>query len=86
MAKAARRHHLDRRVGQLLANAPAFSDDALLTTEELAGWLGVSTQWLELGRKQGYGPPWARLGPRTIRYLYGKVVKWLRTRSGSHAP
>jgi predicted DNA-binding transcriptional regulator AlpA len=80
-----RRHHLDRRAGQLLANAPQLNADTLLSTRELADLLGVSQQWLELGRKRGYGPPWVRLGPHTIRYPYGKVIKWLRTRSGSHA-
>jgi hypothetical protein len=86
MTKVHRRHHLDRRAGQLLANAPLLTDDTLLSTRELADFLGVSQQWLELGRKRGYGPEWIRLGPHTIRYTYGKTVKWLRTRSGSHAP
>src|SRR5262245_41108229 len=77
-AATSRRHHLDRRVGQLLALAavpttPAISDDEMLTTKKVAAWLGVSEQWLELGRKEGYGPPWVPYGPRCIRYRRGDV-------------
>jgi hypothetical protein len=79
------RHHLDRRVAQVLAAAPAslpttLTDDTLLSTKQTAAWLGVSEQWLELGRKQNYGPEWVRLGPRTTRYRYGGVVRWLKQR------
>jgi hypothetical protein len=77
----AKRHHLDRRAGQLLAHAPQLNADTLLSTRELADVLGVSVQWLELGRKRGYGPEWIRLGPHTIRYTYGKTVKWLKGRA-----
>jgi predicted DNA-binding transcriptional regulator AlpA len=86
MAKAARRHHLDRRIDQVLAAAPVtlpitLNDDTLLSTKQVSALLGVSTQWLEQGRKQNYGPEWIKLGPRTTRYLYGKVVRWLKQRS-----
>ena len=85
MAKAARRHHLDRRIDQVLAAAPVtlpitLNDDTLLSTKQVAALLGVSTQWLEHGRKQRYGPEWIQLGPRTTRYTYGKVVRWLKGR------
>jgi predicted DNA-binding transcriptional regulator AlpA len=83
-----RRHHLDRRALQLLALAtpaapPAtpINDDDLLTTQQVAAWLGVSDQWLELGRKKGYGPNWTKLGPRCIRYTRGNVIKWLKGRA-----
>ena len=86
MTKVARRHHLDRRIDQVLAAAPVtlpitLNDDTLLSTKQLAALLGVSTQWLERGRKEGYGPEWVSLGPRTTRYTYGKAVKWLKQRS-----
>lgn len=76
-----KRHHLDRRIGQLLAvpTTPA-NDDDLLTTKQVAAWLGVSDQWLEFARSKGYGPPYKRLGPRCIRYRRGDVVKWLKSR------
>ena len=80
-----RRHHLDRRIDQVLAAAPVtlpitLNDDTLLSTKQVAALLGVSTQWLEHGRKQRYGPEWIQLGPRTTRYTYGKVVRWLKGR------
>lgn len=80
-----RRHHLDRRIDQVLAAVPVtlpitLNDDTLLSTKQVAALLGVSTQWLEHGRKQRYGPEWIQLGPRTTRYTYGKVVRWLKGR------
>ena len=72
-------HHLDRRAGELAV--VAGDDDDLLNTKELADWLGVSEQWLEIGRHRGYGPPWMRLGPRMVRYARGAVRKWLRKRT-----
>lgn len=81
------RHHLDRRALQLLALAnPAApptttKDDDLLSTKQVAAWLGVSEQWLELGRKKNYGPHYVRLGPRCIRYRRGDVIRWLKGRA-----
>ena len=88
--KVYHRHHLDRRIGQVLAAAPVtlpitLNDDTLLSTKQVAAFLGVSSQWLELGRKQGYGPAWVKLGPRTTRYRYGDIVKWLKQRSRMRA-
>ena len=53
----------------------------LLTTKEEADWLGTSTQWLEIGRAKGYGPPFERIGPRHIRYRVGKTITWLDERT-----
>lgn len=74
------RHHLDRRAAQLAAMAVA-TEDKLYNTAELAAWLGVSIQFLEIGRHRGYGPPFQRVTPRMIRYRHGDVVKWLKDRS-----
>lgn len=52
-----RRLHLDKRAETLVAIAPEGSDDDLLSTVQIAGWLGVTAQWVELGRAKGYGPP-----------------------------
>jgi predicted DNA-binding transcriptional regulator AlpA len=75
-------HHLDRRATALIAEGTGNLDD-LLTTEQVAQWLQCSTQWLEIGRHEGYGPPWRRLGPRMIRYHRGDVIEWLRSRAHS---
>lgn len=72
-------HHLDRRAAKLVVEPGA--DDDLLRTPEVAGWLGVSEPWLEIGRGVGYGPPFLKIGPRMIRYQRGAVRKWLRSRA-----
>jgi hypothetical protein len=74
-----RKHHLDPYADAIAAEPG--SDDELLTTPEMAVWLRVSVPWLEIGRVEGYGPPFERLGPRCIRYSRGKVKKWLNSRS-----
>ena len=71
--------HLDKRAASIAAASP--DDDDLLSTNETALWLGVSIQWLEIGRNKGYGPPFERLGPKTIRYRRDKVRAWLDERS-----
>jgi hypothetical protein len=73
---------IDKRAAQVAA-IPG-NDDDLLTTEQLATWFGVSTQWLEIMRHRGGGPEYERIGPRTIRYLRGKARRWLGTRSHTH--
>ena len=73
------RHHIDRRAGALAAHGS--DDDLLLTTCELSEWLGVSTQWLEIGRTRNYGPRFTRVSERLICYRRADVVSWLRARS-----
>ncbi len=50
-------------------------------TKEVAEWLGVSVQFLEIGRHRGYGPRFVRLGPRKIVYRRADVLHWLGTRT-----
>jgi hypothetical protein len=76
------RHHLDRRAQALVESARGDNDE-LLTTRETADWIGVSTQWLEIGRSKDYGPRFVRVSPRCIRYRRGDVVEWLRARTHS---
>lgn len=49
----------------------------LLTTEELAEFLGVSMRTIEDWRCDRKGPPHVRLGPRTVRYRSDEVLAWL---------
>ena len=74
-----RRHHLDRRA-DAIADALGDNDD-LLSTRAVAELLGVSTQWLEIGRCKNYGPSFVRVSPRMIRYRRGDVLAWLRERT-----
>jgi predicted DNA-binding transcriptional regulator AlpA len=75
---AKKRHHLDKRAAAIAAQAPGGE---LLSTQELAHWLGISEQWLELARYKGYGPPYLRLSPRMIRYRRDDVLEWLASRT-----
>ena len=61
------RHHLDKRAADLAAQGVGDPDD-LLSTSDLAEWLGVSIQWVEIGRSKGWSPPFIKLSPRRIRY------------------
>jgi len=79
-ATVPKRHHIDRRADQIAA-ADAGCDDELLSTKDVARWLGISTQWLEIGRSKNYGPKFQRLSARHIRYRRGDVVEWLRART-----
>ena len=74
-----RAHHIDRRAQRLAAEIDGH-DDTLVSTRELAEHLGISTQFLEIARHRGYGPAFARLSPRRIRYRLGDVRAWLRSR------
>jgi hypothetical protein len=74
-------HHLDKRAAHLIAAASAGDPGDLLTTKQMATWLGVSVQWLEIGRTKGYGPPFVKLAPRKmVRYRRGDVQAWLAAR------
>ena len=79
-SKIPSRHHLDRRADRLIA-ADTGEDDDLLSTREVADWLSISQQWLEIARCKNYGPEFTRVGPRVIRYTRGNVRKWLKERT-----
>lgn len=71
--------HLDKRAESV---AETIADgDALLNTRQTAELLGVSTQWLEIGRSRGYGPPFVRIGARYVRYRRDTLRAWLRSRA-----
>lgn len=72
---------LDRRATHVASLATGADQELLLNTKQLAGWLGVSKQWLEIGRCRSYGPPYRRLGTKAIRYRVGDVLNWLDERS-----
>ena len=76
------KHHLDRRA-DVIAEAVAGTgdDDDLLTTIQVANWFCVSPQWLEIGRMNGYGPPFVRVAPQVVRYRRGTMKAWLMERS-----
>jgi predicted DNA-binding transcriptional regulator AlpA len=79
--RVAKKHHLDRRADAIAAVESDAADDQLLTSQEVAVWFGVSTQWLEIGRSKGYGPKFTRIGPHTLRYRRSDCRKYLKSRT-----
>lgn len=75
------KHHLDKRIPEIIMRAPKGGPDDLLCTKAVAEWLGVSTQLLEIGRSKGYGPAFVRISPRRIRYRREDVLAFLRQRT-----
>jgi predicted DNA-binding transcriptional regulator AlpA len=76
------KHHIDKRARQL-ADAIVGEPDQLMTTRELALFLGVSMQFLDIGRSKGYGPKFQAISPRCVRYRRSDVLKWLNARTYS---
>lgn len=74
--------HLDRRARSLLALSEGEPDDLLLTTAQLATWLGTSPQWIEINRNRNPHllPPYVRIGHR-VRYRLSDVRTWLGERT-----
>ena len=79
------KHHIDRKARELLDRLiDDLEDDTLMTTRETANWLNVSTQFLEVGRIQGYGPPATVMAPKVIRYRKNTTLKWLIERERAY--
>lgn len=83
------RHHLDRRAASILKQPsaagilPSDADDVLMSTKQLAEYLGVSTQFLEIARGKNRGPRFVRVADRVIRYRMDDVRRWLAQRAFS---
>ena len=59
-------------------SAPPLPMPPLLTTEQLAEYLGdVSTRTLEDWRLLGIGPDYVTLSPKMVRYRIAAVERWL---------
>jgi hypothetical protein len=83
---------LDRRARSLLAVIEAGGEpDDIFLTSPLADALGVSAQFLEIGRMAlySYGPPAIKIGA-CAGYVRADVCKWLRERAeffeSTHTP
>ena len=76
-----RKHHLDKRADALITSSDGQNDDDLLSTPQLADWLGTSTQFLEIARSRGFGPRFLKISSRRIRYRREDVIIWLAERS-----
>jgi hypothetical protein len=79
-------HHLDRRAADIdlgpayvVLDAPTdtVEIEKLYTVNQIAGYLGVTRQWLSDGRIHGYGPPYIKVSHCHIRYRHTDIVRWL---------
>lgn len=52
----------------------------LLDTSGAAEFLGLKRRTLEIQRQQGFGPPYIRLGARTIRYLESDLIEHVESK------
>jgi hypothetical protein len=74
------RRKIDKTAEIKITDAPEGGDDALLSTASTAVWLGVSTQWLEIGRSKGFGPKFTKVTSRLVKYRKGDIIEYLRSR------
>jgi predicted DNA-binding transcriptional regulator AlpA len=84
--RSPRRHHLDRFADRIAEHGDGDGKpDDLLTTKQLALWLGTSEEWLEIGRRarDGYGPRFIKLAKNIVRYTRSDVLDWLKQRNRS---
>lgn len=61
-------------------NLPEAVQDWYLGEKDIADFLGVSVSTLQLWRRKGEGPPWAKIGKRLIRYRKNALLEWAKKR------
>ncbi len=54
--------------------------DKLMTTNEVADFLGVTVNVLQIWRHKGTGPKYFKLSRRAVRYREPDVFSWLKSR------
>lgn len=59
------------------------SDNDLLTQEQVSELLGFAPSTLQTWRSRGGGPPFLRLGHRTVRYRRSAVDAWVLERDAA---
>lgn len=62
---------------------PAVFGETLLSSEELARFLGVSERHLSKLRTEGTGPKFCNIGPRRIAYQFHDVCDWIQSNKRS---
>jgi hypothetical protein len=60
------------------------NDDVYLNEEELAALLKVSARTVQRWRVNGSGPPWLRVGARSVRYSFHSCKVWAEERTFKH--
>jgi predicted DNA-binding transcriptional regulator AlpA len=70
----------DRKKAEELPAAPDRTNDKLLTTKEVAGFLNKAEQSLVNDRFDGKGLPYVKVGKRSIRYWKSDVMAHCQNR------
>jgi predicted DNA-binding transcriptional regulator AlpA len=67
-----------------VADKPRIADDPyrILTRDELAAVLGLSSKTLARWATEGCGPIPIRLGPRRVGYRASEVCRWIDSEAG----
>lgn len=60
-----------------MSDATAPEQERLLTSQEAADFLGLTTRFLEMRRFKGGGPPFIRVSGRCVRYLTSDLRAWV---------
>jgi len=67
-------------IGIAAAQKSATPGFLLLSAKETAQRLKVSMSWLAKARMRGDGPPFIKVGSRTVRYSEAAVIQWMKGR------
>lgn len=70
--------------GTPMPNIRDRSDDDLLGADEAADMLGKGASTMERWRATGDGPPFCRIGKRSVRYRRGDILAWIASRTFPH--
>jgi hypothetical protein len=62
------------------------SAERLLTPKDAANFLRLSPSWLAKARMRGDGPPYVKVGRRSIRYRGDALVQLLKSRARQSTP
>lgn len=60
--------------------------DVVLTSDELASWLCLTTEELRRMRNDGNGPPFVRFREQSYRYRLSDVRRWLDAQTLTQLP
>jgi excisionase family DNA binding protein len=63
---------------------PAKHDPAVMTTDEVARYLGINKKSLDRMRGRGDGPPYVRLTGKLIRYRKADIDDFIESRVRSN--
>jgi len=53
----------------------------LMTEVDVARFMDISVRTLQQWRSRGRGPPWHKLGPKTVRYIRSELISWIESKT-----